>query len=250
MDALQVSPGQVQAQQDFEAALSHVGEANQTPAEIVQPTATEGAAEAPSTVNVGGEELTVDQLQELVSKGKTAKAWEESRPGYNLDMLYADYTRKSMELAEKNRLAQVQAPQIPEVNLAPEEQLLLQKAVSPIIENELQKERDKQALEFFKKSHPEYTDEKKWSGFAMFFNDFFKLPNSVEAQLMTMEMAHQQMFGKAESKKKELETQGAALADLQKMQMASQGGGGQQASSAPSNLTPEQQKHMKAWGFL
>jgi hypothetical protein len=246
--------GQETAAQAFEAALSQaqaspqalVPEANPIPDVAAQPVPAEGAP-AP-TIKLGEEEMTMEQIRALVEKGKSVAQWEAQRPGYNMDSLYADYTKKAQRLAELEKQIQPAAPQ---VQLAPEEQLLLQKAVSPMISNALQEERDHQALEFFKKSHPEYSDGGKWEGFAGFFNSFYKLPNSVEAQLMVMEMAHQTMSRESDDKKKQSVLQGQALADLQKLQMASQGGGGQKAPTTPhDHLTPEQQKVMKDWNLI
>lgn len=257
--------GQVQASQEFEAAITQAKatvqqgtvpngdlEVNQTIAKAAQPTQTAPVVEPPTVqpVKIGEEEYTPDQLAELVQKGKTAKEWESQRPGYNLDSLYADYTQKTMELAElkKQESLHVQEPQI---QLAPEEQIYLQKAVNPIIETAFQKERDRQAIESFKKMHSEYNDLVKWNDYSSFFNSYYKLPTEVSAQLSVMEMAHQNKNFDSEVKKKAEQAKGQALTDIQKLEMASAGGGVQKTQPGPhDNLTPEQLNYMKAFGVL
>jgi hypothetical protein len=236
--------------------------ANQTPAEPSQPLqATNALPSVPDNVKIGDEEIPADQLADLVKKGKMVKEWESQKPGYSLDSLYPEFTRKSQELAElKRRQADLApsytVPSYPDVpNLNQDEQMLLQKAVTPLIETALQRarqsEKDSQALENFKKVHAEYDEPKRWNDFAGFFNNYYKLPPDPLDQIKVMEMAHQSMNFEAEVRKKSLESKGQALANQQKLEMASTGGGGQKTPSTPyDNLTPEQLRYMKDWTLL
>jgi len=243
--------GQAQAAQEFEASLAQAQQtaaagANQTTGDTTQPAQIAPAQEAPpAKVKIGEEEFDSAQLAELVQKGKIAKEWESNRPGYNLDSLYADYTKKSMKLAEYEKQSEESA-----VQLNPEEQVILEKAVTPLISSALQQDRDKQAIELFKKQHPEYDDPIQWNAFSNFFNSGFKLPNEVTAQLTVMEMAHRQKNFDAEVKKAADFAKVQALSDVQKLEMASVGGGVQKTQPGPhDNLTPEQQRYMKMFGF-
>lgn len=254
MDPITPAQGQAQAAKEFEAAITQAQTAgvpaNQATPPAVQPTQSAPAATEPPAVQpvkIGEEEYTHDQLAELVQKGKTVKEWEISKPGYNLDSLYADYTKKSMKLAELER----QQPEpAPEEALAPEEQAILNKHVNPLIQSAIQQERDAQALDTFKKSHTEYSDSAKFAKFISFFNSYYKLPTDVTAQITVMEMAHQNMNFDAEVQKKAQQAKGQTLADIQKLEMASVGGGSQKTTPGPyDSLTPEQQKYMKEFGF-
>lgn len=245
---------QGKAQTEFEASVvtaqeTPTNQANQTNSVADQSTQ-QVVPVAPQGVKVGEQEYTSDQLTELVNKGKTVKEWEQSKPGYNLDSLYADYTRKSQKLAELER-NQGEPESGSESVLAPGEQEMLNKVVNPIIEQAFQKERDQQALNLFKKSHPEYQESSNWTRFIGFFNSYYKLPTAVEAQLQVMEMAHQNMNFEAEVKKKALQEKGQTLANIQKLDMASVGGGGQKSEPNPLDLyTPEQVKYLKSFGLV
>lgn len=259
MSNQQTAQDQGQASAEFEAALAGItntlqagvspdnSTANQTPVNSIQ--SESKTPESQPKVKVGEEEYSVDQLTDLVKKGKVAKEWESSKPGYNLDSLYSDYTRKSQKLAEFERSKQIeQSNQVP---LAPEEQAILKKAVEPLIENRLQQDRDAQALKMFKQSHPEYSDQNGWQKFATFFNDYYKLPTSIESQLQVMEMAHQNLNFSSEVERKAREEQGKKLANLAKSDMASLGGGGVKVEpQVSSNFTPEQIKYMETLGVM
>lgn len=252
--------GQEKAAQEFEATIAQAQAngtqqtvqslVNQGTVQANQPEQKAQAQEVPAVqpVKIGEEEYTPDQLAELVQKGKIVKEWEIEKPGYNLDTLYADYTKKTMELAELRR----NQPQVEsEIQLAPEDQQLLKKAVNPLIESALQQERDKMALDSFKNQHAEYNDLVKWKKYISFFNSYYKLPTEIPAQLTVMEMAHQNMNFEAEVAKKAHETKGQTLANMQKLEMASVGGGQQKTAPTPyDNLTPEQIRYMKEFGVL
>src|SRR3990167_5661467 len=57
----------------------------------------------PVLTKIGDREYTAEELQEIVAKGSKIKEWETKMPGFDVDKLMPDYTRKSQELARLTR---------------------------------------------------------------------------------------------------------------------------------------------------
>lgn len=55
--------------------------------------------EEEQTITIGDQEFTKEELQDIVSKGSKVKQWEEKMPGFDVDKLMPDYTKKSQRLA-------------------------------------------------------------------------------------------------------------------------------------------------------
>ena len=72
----------------------------------------ETAEESPAKIKLGDKEFTQEELQEITEKGSKVKEWETKMPGFNLDTLMPDYTRKSQRLAAYEKRAPKAAEEV------------------------------------------------------------------------------------------------------------------------------------------
>lgn len=56
--------------------------------------------EEPQKIKIGDKEFTEEELNGIIEKGGKVQEWETKMPGFNLDTLMPDYTKKSQKLAQ------------------------------------------------------------------------------------------------------------------------------------------------------
>lgn len=150
--------------------------------------------EKPILTKIGDREYTPEELQEIVTKGSKVKEWETKMPGFDVDKLMPDYTRKSQELARltKNKPAEKKET-LEELGIDEAQIKLLERAVkhlgyvkqSDLVENSVEAQKD-----IFISRHPEYTPgtpeaDAKWSSLMSEFSlyNWQAFPNRVEELL-------------------------------------------------------------------
>lgn len=73
-----------------------------------------------SAVEIDGKKYNSDELQQIISAGKKVHEYSKEHPGFDPVLLHADYTKKSMELAELKRKMQADPePQQPKPIVEP-----------------------------------------------------------------------------------------------------------------------------------
>lgn len=60
---------------------------------------TEAIDGTPSKIKVGEREFTEEELSTIVAEGTKVQGWKQKMPGFDIDQLMPDYTRKSQRLA-------------------------------------------------------------------------------------------------------------------------------------------------------
>ena len=88
-----------------EEGQSETDEQNSEKEEVKEEGSEETAEETPeepdkqsSKIKIGEQEFSEEELQAIITRGTKVKEWETKMPGFNLDTLMPDYTRKSQKL--------------------------------------------------------------------------------------------------------------------------------------------------------
>ena len=126
--------------------------------------------EEPQKVKIGDKEFTAEELSGIVEKGTKVKEWETKMPGFNLDTLMPDYTKKSQRLAAMERQSFKAEPQdLSDVD-ADEVQKFekIAKHFGYVRQTDLAQSTVESQKEAFLSQHPEYNpgntiNDAKWS---------------------------------------------------------------------------------------
>ena len=117
--------------------------------------------EAQETVKIGEVEYTPEELQAIVAKGNKVKEWETKMPGYDLDKLYPEFTKRSQRLAQYEKANPVVDAQkeLDELGIEPEQAKAFEKIAKSlgfIRQNDLVDRSVESQKESFLANHPEY----------------------------------------------------------------------------------------------
>lgn len=90
---------ELQEEQSTEEEIAEEKPEVETEEVVEETTEEEVKSEESPKIKLGDKEFTAEELQEIAEKGSKVKEWETKMPGFNLDTLMPDYTRKSQRLA-------------------------------------------------------------------------------------------------------------------------------------------------------
>ncbi len=211
-------------------------------------------AEEPQKVKIGDKEFTEEELAGIVEKGTKVKEWETKMPGFNLDTLMPDYTRKSQRLASMERQSFKAEPQDLSDVESEEVQKFekLAKHFGYVRQADIAQSTIESQKEAFLSQHPEYNpgntvNDAKWSQLMEQFSVFNwqAFPHKVGDLL---EKAHVEVSktwneNKVNEKTKETITTKKAVADAS----ATSGGNAQKQASQSSNTALADKYRANGW---
>ncbi len=216
---------------------------------------TEDKAEEPQKIKIGDKEFTEEELKGVIEKGGKVQEWETKMPGFNLDTLMPDYTKKSQKLAQYEKHP---APKAEEVDLSDVDADELEKfdriakhrgfvKQSDIVQDSVEVQKNT-----FIASHPEYkqgipANDAKWEQLMEQFSlyNWQAFPHKVEDML---EKAHSEVSQgwettKHNEKTKETVITKKALADA----TATSGGNAQKQKTQTSNTALADKYRASGW---
>ena len=198
---------------------------------------TEEKAEEPQKINIGDKEFTG-----IIEKGGKVQEWETKMPGFNLDTLMPDYTKKSQKLAQYEKHP---APKAEEVDLSDVDADELDKfdriakhrgfiKQSDIVQDSVEVQKNT-----FIASHPEYkqgipANDAKWEQlmeqFALY--NWQAFPHKVEDML---EKAHSEVSKTWNEDAKNQKTKESVTTKQAIVDAVAKGGSGSQKTAAPKD---------------
>lgn len=149
---------ELEEEQSVETTEEEIVE-EEAPAE--EEAAEETVEEKPVLTKIGDREYTVEELQEIVAKGSKIKEWETKMPGFDVDKLMPDYTRKSQELARLTKTKPAEKKEtLEELGMDETQIKLFERAAkhlgfvkqTDLVENSIEAQKD-----IFISHHKEYT---------------------------------------------------------------------------------------------
>lgn len=142
----------------------------------------EAIAEQPETEEQVAEAETPElspELQSLVEKGRRVQAWETKMPGFDVDKIVPEFTRRSQALKALERVV-MSKQETTDSPLPPEEMQVLEQALQRLgvpTRADLSKSAQETQKEEFLAAHPEYLPEndpgdRNWSRLMAAFNEY------------------------------------------------------------------------------
>ena len=203
---------------------------------------TEDKAEEPQKIKIGDKEFTEEELKGVIEKGGKVQEWETKMPGFNLDTLMPDYTKKSQKLAQYEKHP---APKAEEVDLSDVDADELEKfdriakhrgfvKQSDIVQDSVEVQKNT-----FIASHPEYkqgipANDAKWEQlmeqFALY--NWQAFPHKVEEML---EKAHSEVSKTWNDEAKNQKTKESVTTKQAIVDAVAKGGNGSQKTTAPKD---------------
>ena len=203
---------------------------------------TEEKAEEPQKIKIGDKEFTEEELNGIIEKGGKVQEWETKMPGFNLDTLMPDYTKKSQKLAQYEKHP---APKVEEVDLSDVDADELEKfdriakhrgfvKQSDIVQDSVEVQKNT-----FIASHPEYkqgipANDAKWEQlmeqFALY--NWQAFPHKVEDML---EKAHSEVSKTWNDEAKNQKTKESVTTKQAIVDAVAKGGNGSQKTTAPKD---------------
>ena len=215
----------------------------------------EKVEESPAKIKLGDKEFTQEELQEIAEKGSKVKEWETKMPGFNLDTLMPDYTRKSQRLAayEKRAPKASEEVDLSDVDSAELEKFeRIAKAKGFVKQSDLVQDSVEVQKNAFIASHPEYqpgntVNDAKWNQLMEQFS-FFNWQSNPHKVEEFLEKAHSEVsktWQEAANNEKTKETviTKKAVVDAS----ASTGGHSQKQSSSSNNSALADKYRAMGW---
>lgn len=165
----------VREAQTPEPAEESAEPAEEAKAESAQEAPVESVQETPAE-----EPQLAPDLQALVEKGRRVQEWESKMPGFDVDQLVPEFTRRSQALKALERAYAQQESVKSEEPLPPEEMQVLEKALQRLgvpTRADITKSAQETQKDEFLARHPEYLPEndpgdKKWNQLLNAFNEY------------------------------------------------------------------------------
>lgn len=213
----------------------------------------------PAKIKIGEKEFDSTELETLVQKGTKIAEWEKKMPGFDVDKLMPDYTRKSQELARIKK--SVPPPKEEEINLeelgVDNEQVKVFEKIAQklgfVKQGDMVKNSVETQKELFIESHPEYKpgsadSDTKWN---TLMSEFSLYNWQIHPEKVTdlLERAHQEVSKGWKEVARGEKTQENIATQKAKASVASLGGGKGKSIQPKSSSNSELAEKYRAMGW-
>ena len=257
-------------EQSEEATVEEPAEEKVIETETPEVVETEEPVAEATKVKIGEAEYTPEELQAIVSKGTQVKKWEEKMPGFDIDKLMPDYTRKSQRLAQfekRNTVpkAQADSKEMEELGIDEAQLRALEKAAKHlgfVRQTDLVQDSVEAQKETFIARHPEYKSDAvggdiKWTQLMEKFSDFnvYQDQNTktwygkIDKVEEFLERAHAEVSGTWQAAAVNEKTKQAVVTKQAQVNLMATGGGAPRGApqKTPSNTELIQKYRSAGW---